>query len=153
MRLRTLLLLIVLGLVGYHAYTYSVTQFNQAALTYKRYVGALMEADQSRARAQALDDQALIPFQSHQLRRQYWGGEPRWTFYQFDSLRYSEDRNSVVMVVRQIVRVDPPGEDSFWGTEVRRDRHLVRLEKRGSAWKVAHFEDRATQEWQSGSTN
>ena len=145
MKLKTLILLAVLGAAGYYAYGFAVTQYNQPALAYKRYAAALMEGDAARAKSQALDEEALIPFQYHDRRMRRLGGEKRFVWYTFLDQNFAEDGKSVTMVVRQTVRVDPPGSDSFWGTEVRKDRHIVTLVKEKSAWKVKRFDDSATQ--------
>ncbi|WOO39456.1 hypothetical protein [Rubellicoccus peritrichatus] len=145
MKLKTLLLLAILGAAGYYAYGFAVTQYNQPALAYKRYAAALMEGDRARAKSQAVDDEALVPFQYHAQRMSRLDGEQRFVWYTFIDQRFSEDGNSVTMVVRQTVRVDPPGSDSFFGTEIRKDRHTVTLIKDQSAWKIKRFDDSATQ--------
>lgn len=145
MKLKTLLLLAILGAAGYYAYGFAVTQYNQPALAYKRFAAALMEGDRARAKSQAYDDDALTPFNFHAERMSRLDGEQRFVWYTFLNQKFSEDGNSVTMVVRQTVRVDPPGTDSFFGTEVRKDRHTVTLIKEQSAWKIQRFDDSASQ--------
>ena len=53
------------------------------------------------------------------------------------------------MRVQQIIRIDPPGTDSFFGSEVKREIHTVTLIQDQSAWKVESFQDAATNKMQS----
>lgn len=145
MKLRTLIFIILLGIGGYYGYQFAVTQFNQPALIYKRYADALLEGDRSRAKTLVVNEAALAPFDAQAARREMLGGEERFVWYTFLDQKFSNDGNTVTMVVKQTVRVDPSGSDSFFGTEIRKDRHIVTLTKDQSAWKVQQFEDAATQ--------
>lgn len=145
MKLKTLVFLIIVGIGGYYGYQFATTQFNQPALTYKRYAEALLKDDRARAKTLAFDDEALIPFTAAAERREKLNGEKRFVWYEFLNQQFSEDGKTVTMVIKQTVRVDPPGADSFFGTEIRKDRHMVTLVQEQSAWKVKHFEDSATQ--------
>ncbi len=145
MKLRTLIFLILLGIGGYYSYNFAVTQFNQPALVYKRYADALLEGDRSRAKTLAVNEAALSAFNAQAERRERLDGEERFVWYTFLNQQFSNDGKTVTMVVKQTVRVDPPGSDSFFGTEIRKDRHIVTLVQDQSAWKVQQFEDSATQ--------
>lgn len=149
MNLKTLLLVGLLGLAGYFCYNFIVTNYNQPAIAYKRFASALLDGDSARARPQALNDEAMNPFNFHSDRQRWLNGKKRFVWYTFLDRRYSDDGNTVTLVVRQTVRVDPPGSDSFFGTEVRQDRHFVTLVLDQSAWKIKRFEDSATQMGQS----
>ncbi len=145
MKLKTLLLLILLGIVGYMAYDYLVVQLSQEALVYKRYMGAVMDNNSQRARQYVSGEQPMKAFEAHGYRVQQWNGDPRWVTYRFLSRDLSPDGNTMRMRVRQHARVDPPGVTTFWGQEERRDLHTVVLVRERSVWKVSHFEDSATQ--------
>lgn len=145
MKLKTLLLLMLFAVAGYYGYSFAVTQFNQPAITYKRYADALMDGDRARAKSIVASDDALRPFDAAAQRRDRLNGESRFVWYTFLNQRFSPDGNSVTMTVKQTVRVDPEGSDSFFGTEIRKDRHTVTLVKDQSSWKVTQFEDSATQ--------
>lgn len=144
MKIKSIIWLIVLGLAGYAGYGYLSKHFNQPALAYKRYVDALMTGDSSRVESLIAGKQAKDAFKAHEERMKRLGGEARLTFYDFLMRNDSADGNTVTLVVQHIVRVDPPGKDTYFGTEVRRDRHTVTLVKEQSMWKITSFEDSAT---------
>ncbi|MBC2594241.1 hypothetical protein H5P28_08195 [Ruficoccus amylovorans] len=144
MKLKTLILLLLLGATCYLFYGYVTTHFSQPALAYKSYVSALIEGDRSQARGDIVNDEALRAFDTHAERMQHLGGTPRLIWYEFISRKESPDGKTVQLVVLCHVRVDPEGEDTYWGKEDRRDRHYVTLMKVNSAWKVASFEDSST---------
>lgn len=144
MKLKTLLLLILMGIVGYMAYDYLTVQLSQDALAYKRYMAAIIDNNAQRVRQNVSGEQPMKGLEAHGYRLQYWNGEPRWVTYNFLSRSLSPDGNTVRMRVRQNVRVDPPGITTYWGKEERRDIHTVVLVKERSVWKVSYFEDSAT---------
>lgn len=149
MKLRTLLYLILFALGGYYAYDFTVTQFNQPALAYKRFASAVMDGDMTRGQGQVQGREALNAFSAHQIRQEQLNGTPRFTWYTFLDQTTSPDGNSVTLIVRQSIRVDPPETSSLFGTEVRRDRHVVTLVRDKSNWKVQQFEDTSTQLYNS----
>lgn len=141
MKLKSLLLLILFGVLGYWLYDYGTTQFSQEVMTYKRYASALLEGDASKVKNFISNNDALKPFQDQKARMEFLNGEQRFVWYRVDHKRFSQDRKTVDLRVTQWVRVDPPGADSFFGTEVRKDVHNVTLVKEQSAWRVERFRD------------
>ncbi|MEM8550118.1 MAG: hypothetical protein AAGF10_04950 [Verrucomicrobiota bacterium] len=146
MTLKKLFTLLILGALGYWAYLFISENFNQPALAYKRFAEVLLDGDSGLAKPMVAADQPLTAFKSHAERMKRLNGEPRFTWYDFISRQNSADGKTVSFVVRQIVRVDPPGEDTYFGTEVRSDLHYITLVQDQSAWKVASFEDATTSE-------
>lgn len=149
MKLKTFVFLIIFGAFGYWAYGYITTQFSQEAMAYKRYAEALLDGDGSKVQNLVTGDLGKKPFMANRIRQDRIGGDVRFTYYEFLSHQYSEDRKTVTMRVRQSIRVDPPGQDSFFGKEVRRELHTVTLVRDQSAWKVEQFQDAATSEYSS----
>lgn len=145
MNLKTLLVVGLLAIIGYYGYDFAVTQFSQPAMAYKRYATAVLDNDRTRAKALVIGDDALAAFAFNNERQSWLNGEHRFVWYTFLDQRMSGDGDRATLVVRQTVRVDPPGSDSFFGTEVRQDRHFVTLEQDQSSWKVVSFEDSAMQ--------
>ena len=144
MKLKTLLLLILLVIAGYFVYDFATTQFSPTAMAYKRYAQALLDGDISRARTKVLNKDALIPFAAEAERREFIGGRLRFVWFDVVEERASADGQTKTLIVNQILRVDPEGYDSFFGTEVKRDRHVVVLVKDRAAWKIKSFSDSAT---------
>ncbi len=144
MKLKTLILLLLLAGVGYAFYGYATTHFSQPALVYKSYVSALLEGDSARVKNIIATDQPIQAFAVNSERMKRLGGEPRLTWYEFLSRSDSTDGKTVQLVVLCHIRVDPEGEDTYWGAKDRRDRHMVTLVKQNSAWKVASFQDSST---------
>ncbi len=144
MKLKTFIFLLFVGGIGYFGFVFISENYNQPAMAYKRYVEALMKGDSSTAKHLVADEKALRPFGAHEERMSRIGGEPRFTWFDFRSHVRSEDDKTATLVVKFIVRYDPPGEDSYFGTEVWRDQHIVTLVKDQSSWKVLSFEDSAS---------
>ncbi|GHB99085.1 hypothetical protein [Cerasicoccus arenae] len=141
MKLKNLIGIIVLGAAGYFGYTFLVTNFSAEAMVYKRYASALLDSEPSRIKTLVADNSALEPFKAGQQRKDLINGEVRFTWYEFKDKKFSNDGKSVTLTVLQKMRVDPPGEDTFYGTVVRSDRHVVVLEKFQSSWRIRSFED------------
>jgi len=144
MKLKTLFLLLLFGGIGYFGFVFISENYNQPAMAYKRYVEALMKDDRSTAKHLTVGELALTPFDTYSERMASIGGEPRFTWFDFRSQTRSADGKQATLVVNYIIRYDPPGEDSYIGTEVWRDQHMVTLVQDQSAWKVVRFEDSAT---------
>ncbi len=144
MNVKTLILILLLAMAGFLFYDYATSQFSPDAMAYKRFANAVLEGDVARVRNMAANESVMDAMNAITQRNDLINGKPRFVYYTFLRKIPSEDGNRVDFTVRQSIRVDPPGSDSFLGSEVRRDQHVVTLERDGPAWKVAHFEDMPT---------
>lgn len=147
MNVKTLILLLLLALAGFLFYDYATSQYSPDAMAYKRFANAVMEGDASRVRSMAADDSVMDAIQAAGHRLEWINGEPRFVYYTFLRRMPSEDGSRVDLTVRQSIRVDPEGSDSFFGTEIRRDQHRVTLEREGPTWRVTQFEDSPTRSY------
>lgn len=150
MKLKNLIGLIILISVGYFGYTFLVTNFSSEAMVYKRYAEALLESEPTKVKP-LMDPEgnAMEAFSANKERKDFLNGDVRFTWYEFKDKKVSPDGNFVTLTVVQNVRVDPPGADTFYGTEVRRDRHVVELRKHQSTWRIVSFGDTATMQHQA----
>lgn len=144
MKLKNLVAIIIVGSLGYLGYTYLVTNFSSEAMVYKRYAEALLDGEPSRIKQLVTDQGVLLPFSAREQREDFLNGEVRFTWYSFKNKVVSADGKTVTLTVLQNVRVDPPGTDTFYGKEVRTDRHVVTLEKFQSSWQISSFADSPT---------
>lgn len=144
MSMKKLLGLIAFGFVTYFCFQYLAAHFSADAMVYKRYADALLDNEITRVRPLIGGHGAEIPFQASRERREFVGGEIRFAWYEFLVKEYSADGNTARLTVVQNLRVDPPGEKSFLGTETRRDEHSVILVRESTSWKVQSFSDAAT---------
>ncbi|WP_309397687.1 hypothetical protein [Cerasicoccus maritimus] len=149
MKLKNLVAIIIVGSLGYLGYTYLVTNFSSEAMVYKRYADALLDGEPSRIKQLVTGQDVLFPFQAREQREDFLNGEVRFTWYNFKNKVVSPDGNTVTLTVVQNVRVDPPGTDSFYGKEVRSDRHVVTLKKFQSSWQISSFADTPTAEFKA----
>ncbi|MGJ3243804.1 MAG: hypothetical protein ACFE0O_12750 [Opitutales bacterium] len=144
MKLKTALSLLIFGTLGYFGYDTFTTHTSGEVMAYKNYAKALLKNDKAAAQKLVVDKTGLKPFDFHEKRmKAFRGGEIRFTYYQVLSQRYSTDRDRVSMRIRQVSRIDPPDVESFFGTEVVKQIHVVDMEKEKSAWKVTRFHDDA----------
>lgn len=145
MKLRTLLLIVVLGLIGYQSYLYLSVHLSQDVMVYKRFANAVLSGEASKVRGvigdPGVDDAFLATFERDEL----FPGTIRFSFYTVLNRRVSSDGRTVELRVRQVVRFDPPGVDTYFGAETQRDIHTVILRREGAAWKVIEFADSPTQ--------
>lgn len=147
MRLRTLLLIVVLGLIGYQAYLYLSVHLSQDVMAYKRFANAVLAGEASQVRALIGDPNVDDAFLATVERDDLYPGTIRYSFYTILNRRVSSDGRTVELRVRQLVRYDPEGVDTYFGTESHRDIHTVILRREGAAWKVIEFTDSPTQQF------
>ncbi|WP_309387792.1 hypothetical protein [Cerasicoccus frondis] len=153
MKLKSLIGILFVGVVGYVGYTYLVSNFSSEAMVYKRYADALLDAEPSRIKQLVTSPAVLEPFKAREQRKDFVNGDIRFTWYNFKDKTKSEDGNTVTLVVLQNMRVDPPGQDTFYGTEVRTDRHTVTLKKFQSSWQVDSFSDTPTTQYKASQSS
>jgi len=150
MKLKNLIGILVIGAVGYFGYKFLVTNFSGEAMVYKRYAEALIDGEPSRIKQLVTrEGNAMEAFKARKQREDIINGEVRFTWYEFKDKKVSEDGNTITLVVLQKMRVDPSGDDTFYGTEVRKDRHTVVMKKFQSSWQVESFEDTATMNYRA----
>lgn len=149
MKLKNLILILLFGGLGYFGYTYLVTNFSSEAMVYKRFAGALLDGESSRVKQLVTDQSVLEPFQAREQRENFLNGDVRFTWYSFKDKVVSEDGNTITLTVLQNARVDPPGQDTFYGAEVRTDRHVVTLKKFQSSWQISSFQDTPTMQYKA----
>lgn len=154
MKLKNLIGILIVGAVGYFGYKFLVTNFSSEAMVYKRFANALVDGEPARVKALASKDgTAMDAFQASKQRQDLINGEVRFTWYEFKEKLESPDGKTLTLVVVQNMRVDPPGEDTFYGTEVRKDRHTVVLKKNQSSWQIQSFEDTPLTNYRASQSN
>lgn len=150
MKLKKLIGILVVGTVGFFGYKFLVTNFSSEAMVYKRFANAVIDGESSRIKTiVSREGNAMDAFQARKQRQELINGEVRFTWYEFKDKRVSPDGDYVNMTIVQNMRVDPPGEDTFYGTEVRKDRHTVTLKKNQSSWLIEDFEDTPTSQYRA----
>ncbi|MEO0793581.1 MAG: hypothetical protein AAFX93_00375 [Verrucomicrobiota bacterium] len=150
MKLKNLIAILIVGFLGYFGYKYLVTNFSSEAMVYKRFANALLDGDSARIKGILTEDRsALEAFEAGTFRDKLVNGDVRFSWYEFKDKRVSADGNTVTLIVVQNLRVDPPGSDTFYGEETRRDKHEVTLVKNQSSWEVESFRDTATSRYRA----
>ena len=137
-RLVSILLLIAFG---YYAYNMVRVHTSHEVIAFKQFSSALMENDRMAAKKLVVGDRQLEPFSKRAKRDEALRGDVRWTYYKIRNFRRSEDGKTSTLRVRQIIRLDPPGMDSFFGTEKIINIQDVVLVSPKSAWKIEQYRD------------
>ncbi len=150
MRLRTLLLIVVLAVIGYQAYMYLTVHLSQDVMVYKRFANAVLAGEASKVRSLIGDPSVDDAFLATLERDELFPGEIRFSFYTVLQRKVSADGRTVELRVRQLVRYDPEGADTYFGVDSHRDIHTVILQRDGSAWKIVEFADTPTQRFRVG---
>jgi type IV secretory pathway VirB3-like protein len=138
---RRVFFLLVFLVAGYYGYNVLKPHLTQEATAFKRYSNALMDGSKGKARELAATDYALAPFASLERRRDAIQGDVRLVFHRIRSLRTTDDGNAAKLVVRQIIRYDPPGQNTFWGAEELVNNQHVTMVREQSFWKVESYQD------------
>lgn len=137
---RVFFLVIVLTL-GYYGYAVVRPHLTQEAVAFKRYSNALRDGDLYKATEVIADDYAKLPFQHRTKRDEAIDGEIRFVYHRIRNLVNAEDGKSASITVRQIIRYDPPGVESFFGTETMVNVQQAKLFREQSSWRVVRYTD------------
>lgn len=138
---RRILFLFILAGVGF--YTYDVVKDHTAleVIAFKQYSAAVLDNDMLAARKLVKNDIALHPLRYREKRQDAINGDVRFVWYDIRKLKRSDTGRNTTLQVRQTIRYDPPGHDSFWGTDKIINHQFVTMEKEKSAWKVIDYRD------------
>ena len=96
--------------------------------------------DAQAARNMVSGQDALKPFSIRKKRDEALRGKIRWVTYQIKDIRRGE--KSTTLNINQIIRLDLPGQDSFWGQEKIVNKMQVTMVLPHSHWKVRSYRDK-----------
>ncbi len=112
----------------------------QEVIAIKKYSRALLDKDAQAARNMVSGTEALKPFSNRKKRDEAFRGKIRWVSYKIKDIRRGE--KSTTLNINQVIRLDRPGQDSFWGTEKIINNLQVTMVSHHSSWKVRFYRDR-----------
>ncbi len=146
MKLQTALALLVFGTAGYFGYGLVTTHTSSDVLAYKSFTRALMRGDQQAAERLVTNAEVLEVFQASRARESHYNGHIKFTYHQVLNHEYSPDRETVVLKVRQVTRLDPKGgKNTLLGSRSIEEIHRVILKKERSLWRISSFQGPYTQ--------
>ena len=137
---RRILYLIILVLVGLNLFKFVRDHTTQEVIAIKQYSRALLDKDAQAARNMVSGPEALNPFSNRKKRDEALRGKIRWVTYQIKEINRGE--KSTTLNINQIIRLDRPGQDSFWGTEKIINNLHATMVSHHSSWKVRTYKDR-----------
>jgi len=137
---RRILYLIILVLGGVILFNFVRDHSAQEVIAIKQYSRALLDRDSLAARNLVSGPEALKPFSIRKKRDEALRGKIRWVTYQIKDIHRGE--RSTTLNINQIIRLDPPGQDSFWGTEKIINNLRATMVQPHSSWKVRSYRDK-----------
>ena len=138
---RRILSLFIIVATGVFAYNTMRVHTMQEVIILKQYGDALLKNDRHLGRELSVDATALRPFEITSERKAALRGDLKWTYYRVRNVRRSKDQRTTTLVADQIIRKDPPGSVTFWGTEKIVNRMNMVLVSPRSAWRVERYSD------------
>ncbi len=136
---RRILYFFIFILVGLNLFKYVRAHTTQEVIAVKQYSRALLDGDPQAARNLVSRPEALIPFSIRKKRDEELRGEIRWVTYKVKDIR--KGKKSTTLDIHQIIRLDRPGQDSFWGTEKVINKLQITMVSPHSHWKVSTYRD------------
>ncbi len=133
-------LLLLIGL-GYWGFNVVRLHTRQEVIAFKTYSSALMDGNQIKARKLVVDKTALEPFAKRKKRSESLRGEVRITYYKIRSIRRGKKGKTANLEIRQVIRLDPPGIDTLFGTEVVFNNQRVSMVQKESKWMIEKYSD------------
>ena len=133
-------LLILIG-VGYWSFNVLRLHTRQEVIAFKTYSSALMDGNQKKARKLVVNKSALEPFAKRKKRGESLRGEVRITYYKIRSIRRGKKGRTANLEIRQVIRLDPPGSDTLFGTEVVFNNQRVSMVQKESKWMIEKYSD------------
>ncbi len=137
---RKILYLLIFSLIGFIVFNFVKDHTRQEVIAIKQYSRALLDKDSLAGRNLVSDKNALKPFTVRKKRDEALRGKIRWVTYQIKEIR--KDKGSTRLNVNQIIRLDRPGQDSFWGSEKIVNKLEVTMVSPHSHWKVRTYKDK-----------
>ncbi len=137
---RRILYLFILVLVGLNLFRFVRDHTTQEVIAIKLYSRALLDKDASSARNMVSGTEALEPFSNRKKRDEALRGKIRWVTYKIKEINRGE--KSTTLNINQIIRLDRPGQDSFWGTQKIINNLHATMVSHHSSWKVLNYSDR-----------
>jgi len=107
-------------------------QFSEAVLEGNRRAGFKMVTDPKKG---------LGMFKIRKQRMKAFRGKTRYSYYSIRSITRSADGKIANLNVDQITHLDPPGMDTFFGTEKIVNRQVVTMVMTKSSWKIQSYQD------------
>jgi hypothetical protein len=138
---RQVLYLLLFAGIGYYGYSTLRPHVSQEVIAFKQYSEALRDGNLSRARDMVANERMLEPFRKSGPRGEAVEGHIRLVYHKIRSLSRNADGNATRLVVRQIIRYDPPGEQTFWGKEELVNTQYATLVEEQSSWKIDNYQD------------
>ena len=136
---RKILYLFISGIAGLYFFNVVRLHTTQEVIAIKQYSRALLDKDTLAARNLVSGKSALEPFNVRKKRDQALRGKIRWVTYRIKEIKRSEKSTS--LRVHQVIHLDPPGQDSFWGTAIIVNKLEVTMVSLHSSWKVRSYRD------------
>jgi len=136
---RRIIYLIITVIAGLYFFNIVRLHASQEVIAVKKYSRALLDRDIFTARNLVSGESALAPFTVRKKRDRALQGEIRWVTYRIKKLERSEKSTS--LLVHQVIRLDPPGQSSFWGKEIIINKMHVTMVSPRSTWKVSSYKD------------
>jgi hypothetical protein len=146
MTLKSLLLFILIGLLGYWAYTVVSTHTSPEVVAYKSFASALQRGNSLSARqyVAAGENQpmeALQHFSARQSQLFNNDGDPVFTYHRILRRTRSQDNRIASLRIEQVIRFNTSENQRFYGSESVSVIHAVEMVKEAGGWKVYRFYD------------
>ena len=140
-QVRNVFYLIILIAVGYWAFNVIRLHTRQEVIAFKNFSSALMDGNQKKGRKLIVGKSALQPFLKRKKRNEALRGEVRITYYKIRSIRRGKGGKTANLDIRQVIRIDPPGSDTLFGTEVVFNNQRVSMVQKESKWMIEKYSD------------
>ncbi len=136
---RRILFLFISVLAGLYVFNVVRLHSAQEVIAVKLYSRALLDRDGQAARSLVSEKAALEPFRARTRRDEAFRGNIRWVTYRIKKIDRHEKFTK--LEVQQVIRLDPPGTDSFMGTEILINKMQATMVSSHSSWKVKSYRD------------
>ncbi len=133
--------LIIFIALGYYAFNVIRLHTRQEVIAFKNYSGALIDGNVNVGRKLVATREALDPFKKRKKRNEALRGEVRFTWYKIRSIRRGKNGKTANLEIRQIIRIDPPGSDTLFGTDKIMNNQRVAMIQKESNWKIEKYSD------------
>jgi hypothetical protein len=146
MTLRSLLIFILVGLVGYWIYSVVSVHTSPEVVAYKSYASALQRGNSLAARQYVAEGErqpleAFQHFSERQSRLLHGNAVPVFTYYRILRRNRSEDKQRASLRVEQVIRFNTTEAERFYGSESVSVIHSVEMVREAGGWKIFRFYD------------
>ncbi len=146
MTLRGLLISILIGLLGYWAYSVVRVHTSPEVVAYKSFANALQRGNSLSARqhvavGESQPMEALQHFSARQSQLFNNDASPTLTYHRILRRTRSQDNRRASLRIEQVTRFNTSENQRFYGSKSVSVIHTVEMVKEAGGWKVYRFYD------------